>query len=256
MIKNQNYELKKLVKYCLDNFDTIFKYYHLRIDRVSSTSSITNFLDAHPNFTWIIYLDDWKIYPNPLKLIYLASLVNVTITKNNLPEIIRNAMTKLNIHENDRLRGTFDNIGYNLGSYAIEVIGKISPNIQSVDSGGDDFCYIITTDIIPADFAHCLVYISEREDLFRSRIYDGGYKGFLRKKKQIGIIPEFIKEKLLLFEVKAGNIRVSDPKSMSHRIKISGRRSILNFIQKIGSQHPEKQQRFKKMAEVIQTYYN
>jgi len=67
---------------------------------------------------------------------------------------------------------------------------------------------------------------------------------------------EFIKEKLLLFELKAGTIRVSDRKSMSHRITMTGRRSILNFIQKIGSQHPEKQQRFKRMAELIQTYYN
>ena len=67
---------------------------------------------------------------------------------------------------------------------------------------------------------------------------------------------EFITEKLLLFEVKAGNIRVSDRKSMSHCITITGRQSILNFIQRIGSQHPEKQQRFKLMAEVLQTYYN
>lgn len=67
---------------------------------------------------------------------------------------------------------------------------------------------------------------------------------------------EFIKEKLLLFGVKAGNIRVSCKKSMSHRITITGRRSILNFVNNIETQHPEKQQRFIRIRNVIQTYYN
>lgn len=175
-------ELKGLVKNCLDNFETIFKHYHLRINHVSSSETIALFLNSHPNFNWVIYLDDWKIYPNPLKLIYLASLMNITITKNDLPDRIRSTLIDLNIHEDDRLRGTFDAAGYNLVSYALD-LENLSPKIQFVSSDGDDFCFLITTDIIPADFAHCLVYLSEREDGFISRIFHGLYKGFLREKR-------------------------------------------------------------------------
>ena len=67
---------------------------------------------------------------------------------------------------------------------------------------------------------------------------------------------EFIREKLLLFGVKAGKVRISDKRSMSYRITITGRMSILNFIQNIGSQHPEKQQRLNRLANVFQTNFN
>ena len=127
MINNQNRELKTLVEYCLDNFETNFDI-HLRLHHESRSDNIALFFDTHPNFNWRIYLDDFKIYPNPLKLIYLASLVNVTITKNDLPDQIQSTLTALNINENDRLKGTFDAAGYHVGSFDID-LADISPKI-------------------------------------------------------------------------------------------------------------------------------
>ena len=62
---------------------------------------------------------------------------------------------------------------------------------------------------------------------------------------------EFIRRKLRLFGIKSGRVTMSDPLSGTHRITVSGRRSVLNFIKKIGTQHPDKQERFENIKQFL-----
>ncbi len=62
---------------------------------------------------------------------------------------------------------------------------------------------------------------------------------------------EFLKVKLQEFKVKSGKVCLSDRKSNTLRISITGKQSMLNYIKTIGTQHPDKAERFKAMLTLL-----
>jgi hypothetical protein len=55
------------------------------------------------------------------------------------------------------------------------------------------------------------------------------------------------------FGIKTGNIRVSDRKKDVHRLCIENISGMIKFCDEIGSLHPEKKLRLKKLKEVLLT---
>ncbi len=86
--------------------------------------------------------------------------------------------------------------------------------------------------------------VSKRKVMAGSKIY----LNFTQKNEET---LEFIKKALMNFRIKTGSIVVSDKKSKSLRIWITEKRSILRFIQEIGTKHPDKMIAFNHIRKVL-----
>jgi len=62
---------------------------------------------------------------------------------------------------------------------------------------------------------------------------------------------EFLRMALRRFNIKTGRVCLCDPRSNSYRIWITNKHGILDYIEKIGTQHPDKKKRFERIKNYL-----